>query len=428
MVDRTQQQMLPGMETEGEESRDSKTESKTEPETKHKAIAGYESLEGKTVWVLDTHSLLYQVFHALPEMTSPAGEPVQAVFGILRDILGLLAAKKPDYLFAAMDLPGKTFRHEIYDRYKIQRSAMPDDLVPQIPIVRKCFEALGVPAVGLEGFEADDIMATIALRAEAAGGECVLVTSDKDCRQLITDRVRLFNIRKDQMFNAESLLEVWGIRPDQVVDFQALVGDPTDNVPGVPLIGPKIARELLGKYETLQGVLDHAGEVSGTKRKQNLLEGRDQAMLSLSLVKLDPDVQVELDWALARVSVPDRAALQELFDEYGFRRLGDQLDALTGSLCEKPAEIKANYRLVATPRKLEKLVAEMIRQDRISIDTETTSVWPRWAEIVGYSFAWKDNEAWYVPVRAPDGEPCLNPDETLSVLRPLLEDPALRRI
>ena len=430
------QQMLPGMEPQEECKPDSPLKSKTEPKAEIKThpkaepageSAG-ESPRGKTVWVLDTHSLIYQVFHALPEMTSPAGEPVQAVFGVLRDVLALLAVKRPDYLFAAVDLPGNTFRHEIYGQYKIQRSAMPDDLVPQIPLVHKVFEALGVPVIGLEGFEADDIMATIARLAEAEGADCVLVTSDKDCRQLITDRVRLYNIRKEQIYDAESLLADWGICPGQVVDFQSLVGDPTDNVPGVPLIGPKIAGELLNKYETLEGVLDHAGEVSGQKRKQNLLGGRQQAMLSRSLVKLDANVDVKIDWASARVGQIDRSAVQELFDRYGFRRLGDQLDALAGASDDKPAEIKANYRLVDTPETLDELVAEMTRQDRISVDTETTNIWPRWAKIVGYSFSWKDNEAWYVPVRAPIESRCLDPDKTLAALRPVLEDPSIEKV
>lgn len=424
MTERKQKQrMLPGMEAEAAQNRPMGA-GKTHAPTQHEP----ESLHGKTVWVLDTHSLIYQVFHALPEMTSPKGEPVQAVFGILRDVMGILTEKKPDYLIAAVDMPGKTFRHQIYDRYKIQRSAMPDDLVAQIPLVHNVFATMGIPVVGLDGFEADDVMATIARLAEAAGAECVLVTSDKDCRQLITDSVRLYNIRKGQVYDAAALMEDWGVRPDQVVDFQSLVGDTSDNVPGVPLIGPKVAGELLNKYDTLEGVLDHAGEVSGQKRKQNLLEGREAAMLSRSLVKLDDAVDVPIDWAAARVSPPDRAALQELFDRFGFRSLGDQLDALSGSSPRKKAEIKAVYHTVDTREALDQLVAEMTRQERISVDTETTSIHPRWAEIVGYSFAWKDSEAWYVPVRAPGCDRCIGPDEALAALRPVLEDPDIEKL
>ncbi len=148
--------------------------------------------------MIDGHSLIHQVFHALPEMTSPRGEPVGAVFGFTRDLMYLIEEKKPDYLFCAFDLPGKTFRHEMYDQYKIQRPEMDVDLVPQIASIRRVLEVLGIPALGIEGFEADDVLATVARLTDELGGECFLVTSDKDCRQLITDRVKIFNIRKNR--------------------------------------------------------------------------------------------------------------------------------------------------------------------------------------------------------------------------------------
>ena len=219
------------------------------------------------MWVIDAHSLIHQVFHALPEMTSPKGEPVGAVFGFTRDLLYLLEEKKPDYLFCAFDLPGKTFRHAMYDEYKIQRAEMPEDLVPQIPAIRRVIAALGIPALSCESYEADDVLATVARLTDELGGQCFLVTGDKDCRQLITDRVKVFNIRKNEVFDRDALQAEWGIAPEQVVDFQALVGDSVDNVPGVPLIGPKFARQLLEQYGTLEAVLDHAGDVPGAKRQ-----------------------------------------------------------------------------------------------------------------------------------------------------------------
>ena len=227
----------------------------------------------QTVYVVDAFSLIFQVFHALPEMTSPSGQPVAAVHGFARDLIDLLEKKKPDFLFCAFDLSEITFRNELFPDYKAGRKEMPADLQLQIPQIRRMVEALGIPVLELAGYEADDVLATVARQAEQAGFDCFLVTSDKDCRQLITERVKMYNIRKDQVLDAAALQADWGIRPDQVVDFQALVGDAVDNVPGIPLIGPKIASELLGKYETLEGVLDHAWEVSGAKRRENLLRG-----------------------------------------------------------------------------------------------------------------------------------------------------------
>ena len=224
---------------------------------------GPDDLAGRTVWVVDSHSLIHQVFHALPEMTSPRGEPVGAVFGFTRDMLYILEQKRPDYLFCAFDLPGRTFRQDLYQPYKIQRPEMDVDLVPQIDTIRRVIETLGIPALGCPGYEADDVLATVAREAQRRGGRCVLVTADKDCRQLLTDWVAVYNIRKDEVFDAARLQEEWGIRPEQVIDFQALVGDAVDNVPGVPLIGPKLARQLLEQYGTLEAVLDHASELSG---------------------------------------------------------------------------------------------------------------------------------------------------------------------
>ena len=214
------------------------------------------TLKDQSVWVVDANSLIFQVFHALPEMTSPRGEPVSAVFGFTRDMLYLLEEKKPTYLFVAFDAPERTFRHEMYDDYKAQRSEMPVDLVPQFEPIRRMLAGLGVPILELGGFEADDLLATIAHQVNELEGKCYLVTGDKDARQLITEHVKVYNVRKDQVYDACALEADWGIRPEQVVDFQALVGDSVDNVPGVPLVGPKIAGEYLRKYDTLDQLLE----------------------------------------------------------------------------------------------------------------------------------------------------------------------------
>lgn len=384
------------------------------------------SLAGQKVYVIDANSLIFQVFHAIPQMTSPKGEPVNAVFGFARDLLYLMQQKQPNYLFCAFDMSGPTFRHELYSDYKVHRAEMPDELVPQYPAIRRAVEALGIPLLELPGYEADDILATLARISDELGGECYLVTADKDCRQLITDRVKIYNVRKDLIYDAEALTAEWGVRPDQVVDFQALVGDPVDHVPGVPLIGPKIARELLAKYGTLDSVLDHAGEVAGAKRKQNLLEGRQQALLSRQLVRLDTHVPIAVDWALGRVGGFDVSAAQRLFTEFGFHRFNEQLRQL--NLAEAPASWTADYRTIGTPEAFARFLEELRRQPRFSFDTETTNISPTQAEIVGYSFAWQAGEAYYLPVRAPAGEPHLEPAATLAALRPVLEDPQIGKI
>jgi len=383
-------------------------------------------LKGKKVHLVDAFNLIFQVFHAIPEMTSPRGEPVNAVYGFARDLFFLLDEKQPDYLVVAFDSPGETFRHELYADYKAHRGEMPEDLVPQISLIRRVVEVLGIPLIEKPGFEADDVIATLARQADEQGAECYLITSDKDCRQLIRDRVKLYNVRKNQLYDRETLEKDWGIRPEQVVDFQALVGDAVDNVPGIPLIGPKLARQLLETYGSLDEILAHADEVSGKKRRQNLIEGRQQALMSRTLVRLDTGVPLEIDWSQAAVNRFDAKAARELFTELGFRRLTERMAAAGGM--KPPTSWKADYRLVNTPEALERLVADLRRQSRISVDTETTSLSPAAAEVVGYSFAWKPGVAYYVAVRGPQGETCLDAETTHAALAGVLEDAKIEKI
>ncbi len=451
MVSPSKQRSLPGLEPDAPRSKRNaaaaqlkseqpaaaKASSACVPQTKPTYTVGDEpcasqpqavDIKGWNVYVVDSHSLIFQVFHALPEMSSPGGEPVGAVFGFVRDMLYLIEDKKPDALICAFDLSGPTFRDELFDAYKAERGEMPEELVSQIPKIERVLEALGIPVLSCQGYEADDVLATLARVCDEAGANCFIVTGDKDCRQLITDRVAVYNIRKNQVFDAAALREDWGIGPDQVVDFQALVGDKVDNVPGVPGIGPKTAQQLLETYGTLDNLLEHAAEVPGAKGKK-LTECREQALLSRQLVRLDSQVPIVPDWDASRVGGLDHETLVELFLEFGFRSFAERAAKIDPNKFPVPSTAeKANYHLVDTPEKLADLVEKLEQQTLISVDTETTSVMPRCAEIVGYSFAFKAGEAYYVAVRGPAGERVLDPRETLEALRPVLENPQIRKL
>lgn len=287
-------------------------------------------LQGKTVCVLDTHGILYQVFHTIREMSSPQGEPTGAVFGFVRDLISLLQNHNIDYLFCAFDKSGPTFRHEIYEPYKANRQAMPDDLRPQIGYTRDFIGAFGITSIGLEKYEADDLLATIAKKTEEAGGRCILVTADKDARQLITDQVSLYNLRKQILYTAKELFADWGIRPDQVVDYQTMVGDSTDNVPGIPLIGPKTATQLLQEFGTLENIFANVDSLKG-KKKENLAAAKETSKITSQLVKLKEDVPVEINWDAARFRGVDRKRLQLLFRYFGFRAFTAKADELAAS-------------------------------------------------------------------------------------------------
>jgi len=380
-----------------------------------------------TTYVIDAHSLIFQVFHAIPEMTSPRGEPVNAVYGFTRDLLYLIEEKRPDALLAAFDLPGGTFRNDLFEGYKADRGEMPESLVTQLPKIQQVVAALGIPQLSVAGYEADDILAAVATHCDAAGARCLLVTGDKDCRQLISENVSVYNIRKDQTYDAAALESDWGIRPDQVVDFQSLVGDKVDNVPGVPLIGPKTASTLLKEMGTLDAVLDNPEQAKGPKTQKNLREYREQALLSRKLVELDRATPIEIDWQAAHTAQPDQESLAELFADFGFRSLAERATQLSSTV-EPDVDWQANYQLVDTPEKLAELVTLLSGQPLIALDTETTAINPRLAELVGLSFCWAEGEACYVPVRGPRGDRVLDPQSTIEALRPVLENPAIKKI
>jgi DNA polymerase I len=387
-----------------------------------------DDLSGQTVVLIDSHSLIYQIFHALAPMTSPAGLPVTTIFGFLRDIADLRDRWQAAFVWCAFDLSEVTFRNELYPEYKAHRDPMPDELRLQIPLIRETLPLLGVGIVDAEGFEADDVIATLAAQIEAVGGRCIIVTSDKDCRQLITDNVCMYNIRKQEVFDAAKLREIWGIRPNQVVDFQSLVGDSVDNVPGIPLIGPKLAQQLLEQFDNLDQILANPEAVSGKKRADNIREHRDKALLSRDLVRLRTDVPLDLDWRDANFSRRNAAALKAKFEEFGFRRLIDRLVGVIPQAAVEPQQWTLEYTTVDTAEKLQWLADQLRSSKRIALDTETTSTNPRWAEAVGYSFSWELGKAAYIPLRAPHGVRTLSIDQVAVVLNPILSDPTIEKI
>ncbi len=401
------------------------------------------------VYILDVFSLVFQVFHGLPPMTGPAGQPTNAVFGFTRDVMNLLREHQPSHLYCAMDSPGKGIRNDWYPEYKANRDAMPEDLVPQIAMIEEVIAGFGLPVLRLDGWEADDIFATLAKRAAEAGHEVRIVTSDKDARQLINSRVQLYHIRKDEFQDEEFVKEQWGVRPDQVIDFQSLVGDSVDNVPGMPLVGPKKARILLEQYGTLEEVLAHADEVNGKKLKENLVTFADQSRLSRRLVTLYDDLPLELDWDAQRIGSPDVERLNSLFNEFGFRSFPAELRKLADADGDLPAgetdtpettgdhggpaqgqlfgQTDRRWTLVDTTEQFDTFLEELSAQNKICFDLETTGLDELTADIVGWAFCWEPGHGWYVPVRGPEGARVLDPDTVRDALQPVIESEEIEK-
>ncbi len=383
-------------------------------------------LDDSTVYVIDAHSLIYQVFFAVGEMTSPAGQPVNAVFGFIRDVLDIIEKKKPAFLICTFDKGSVTFRNDLYQEYKAHRDPMPDELRSQIPLIQQMLAALGIPVLAIDHYEADDIMATLARQIDQRGGRCFLVTNDKDCRQLITDRVKLFNMRKNRVYDESDLMNDWGIRPEQVVDFQAMVGDSVDNVPGIPSVGPKTAHKFLEQFGSLEGLLDGLHLLKSKKQAEKIAAAADMARLSRDLVRLDDQVPVDADWEAARIGNMDVQTAVDLCDQLGFRSLATRIHQLP--MARAPQRWETHYRLVADPQSLVELVQRLSQLPRFSVDTETTSTRPRDAQLVGMSFGWGVGQAAYIPVRSPHGQPHVELSQLIEQVRPLLENEDIEKI
>ncbi|HTN03571.1 MAG TPA: DNA polymerase I [Planctomycetaceae bacterium] len=397
----------------------------------------------ETVYLVDSFSLIFQVFHAIPPMTSPAGQPTNAVFGFSRDLVTLLKDHRPGWLICAWDSSGPGERLGIFPDYKANRAEMPEDLRPQIGLVREVIEAFRIPLIEFPGWEADDVIATLTREAVEHGRDVRIVTSDKDARQLLGPQVKLFNFRKNSYLDETGLLEDWGVRPDQVVDFQSLVGDAVDNVPGIPLIGPKKAAQLLKDWQTLEDVLANAEHAPGAKLRENLKKFADQARMSRELVRLRTDLPLVFDWEASRCTQPDVHHLQDVFRRLGFRKLVDDVKQFAPQVAkvvarglfddepesepapqpEHPGQVAQNRRweTIDTPEKLTAFVTELSSQSRFCVDLETTGLDPLQSRIVGWAFSWTAGTGHYLPVLGPAGSRLLNHDDVLRALQPILE-------
>jgi DNA polymerase-1 len=421
------------------------------------------------LYLVDAHSLIFQVFHAIPEMTSPDGLPTNAIFGFTKDML-FLRGLKPTHLIVVFDAPGKTFRDAIYAEYKAHRAPMPDDLQLQIPRIHEMLDAMRIPVLSMCGFEADDLIATLASAGDKLGHDVYVCTGDKDMRQLINDRVRVFNLRKRLEFGRAELLADWGVTPEQVVDLQAMVGDAVDNVPGVPGIGYKTGAQLLQEFGTLDNILANVDKVKGAKKQENLRAFVDKVEMTRSLLRLACNVPLTLEWDKWRLLDWDTNKLLRLVRGWGFRSLADQVqmessrfaprsegdasrsesaaqaEAVQGELFAFGANVSAGngstampiqvaatmgehrYELVDTPEKFDAFYRQLRKQKRFAIDLETTGLNPLEAEIVGYAVCWKPGEAYYLPVKGPAGDAVLDNTDVLEKLRPILEGSNAQKI
>jgi DNA polymerase-1 len=408
----------------------------------------------RKLFIIDGHAHIYAAYYApMRPLNSPAGEPTKAVFVFTNAILGLLEREKPDMLVVAMDSKTPSFRAKIYPEYKAHRPPMPEDLPAQIGRIEQILEAMNIPMLRVDGWEADDLIGTLTTKAAKAGIDSYICSKDKDMLQLLGDHVSTYDIKTGQKTDLQKLHEEIKLQPRQFIDVLALQGDASDNIPGVPDVGPKTALEWIQKYGSLEELYNHADEIKG-KRGDNLRNSKDLAMLSRKLATIDCDAPVQLDEKTFTVSAPDKEKLAGLFKELGFTRLLSQLDiklsAAKETQVQKPKEsapvtgrqgtlfamseehpartTDKEYQLIDTPQKFDDFFKEFQKQKTFAVDTETTSIDPVRAELVGLSFCWKEQEAYYLPVRAPLGQKRLDVNKIRPILAPIFADPKRYKI
>ena len=382
--------------------------------------------EVKSLVLIDGSSYLYRAFYALPGLTAPSGQPTGAIYGVLMMLHKLIKDERPNLLGIVFDAPGKTFRHELFPEYKANRARTPEDLIIQIEPLLAAIENLGLPLIRVNGVEADDVIGTLAKEAEQRGMNTLIATSDKDFTQLVSDKITLLDTMKNRLTDRSGVIEKFGLPPEQIIDFLTLSGDASDNIPGVPTVGPKTAVKWLQQYSSLAGVIEHAEEISG-KVGEALRESIPRLNLYQQLATIDCSLELDctVDDLVIRESKDD-----ELFAQ--FKNLGLHALIKQFSIEEPITKIRRDtvYQGILTNKEFEALLDRLSRAEVTAIDTETTSLNYMQAEIVGISVAIVSNEAYYIPLMHEyDGVPKqLDREYVLQKLKPWLEDKEAKKI
>ncbi len=379
--------------------------------------------ERPTVYLVDGSAYVYRAFHAVRGLTDSRGMPTNAVYGFTRMLLKLVDDRRPDHVAVFFDAKGPTFRHRIFPAYKANRPPMPDDLVVQLPLIKQVTDGFNIPAIECEGYEADDLIGTCARQAGESGFTVVMVTGDKDFIQLITPRATIWDPMKDNSIDLERVRADFGLEPGQMIDVMGLSGDPSDNIPGVPGVGPKTALKLIRTFGDMDTLYRRLEEVTAPKLRSNLEQFKDQAYLSRRLVTIDTRAPVDFDASAFRFREPDGQVLGELFGRLEFSQLRRQYGR---GKVSRPKD----YQTVLEPDQLEELVRKLEAAEVFALDTETTSTDPMQAELVGISVALEPDAAFYIPcghsyAGAPDQLDCRR---VLSALEPVLGDERIAKV
>ena len=406
----------------------------------------------KSFYVIDGHAHIYRAYYApFRDLTSPTGEPTKATFVFTQMLMNLVSLRKPDYLCMVVDSGDESvFRKSIYEEYKANRQSPPDDFHPQEQRILQIVRDAGVPIYAKPGFEADDLIATIARKLCGEDFEAFIVSKDKDLRQIISDCVKMYDPQSDEVFDRKALEAKCGYTPEEAIEIQTLIGDSIDNVPGIPGVGEKTATKLVKKYGSADAVLKHLDELT-PKMRENFEKFGDRMSLARKLVTLKNDVEFDFDEEVCKFTGLNTDALRSHLEALGFTSLLNRLPAtqrtaappqsplvFQDGLFPETAQAKTDdgfatgadckYTLIQTDLEFEQFVKELKRQDRFAFDTETDRLNPVGARLVGMSFSWEAGTGYYVPVCGPAGSQLLECERVLETLRPILENPKIQKV
>jgi len=378
--------------------------------------------------LVDGSSYLYRAFHAMPNLTNSQGEPTGAVYGVVNMLQRLLKEQPSEYFAVVFDASGPTFRDQMYPEYKANRPPMPGELRAQIQPLHDVISALGLPLICVKGVEADDVIGTLTVAASEIGIETLIASGDKDLAQLVGDKVLLMDSMKGITYNTAGVVNKFGVPPERMVDFLTLVGDSVDNIPGVPKVGPKTASKWLNEFGSLDELVQHADDISG-KVGENLRAALDQLPMSRALATIKLDVQLDVHPDGLQLQPADKSRLRALYAGLEFKTWLSELGGLSGG-DDKAKSPSVDYQVILDQKTLNRWIKRLQSAKLISVDTETTSLDPMQARIVGLSFTDRPCEAAYLPLGhdyagAPDQLPL---EDTLAQLKPLLEDPTLPKV
>ena len=373
--------------------------------------------------LFDGNSFCYRAYYAIRDLRTSKGFPTNAVYGFISMLDKMLKTLKVDGAALTFDLKGPTFRHKLYENYKIHRPPMPEDLVVQIPLIKKVVEAYRIPIFEKEGYEADDLIATLAKKMEKAGHEVFIATGDKDMLQLVSKKIKIVNPQKENLiYDEKTVKDRFGVKPSRIVDIMALMGDASDNIPGVMGIGEKTAVKLIGEYGTLEGVLKNIGKIKGDKLKANLEKYKEDARLSLELATVDASVPIEIDWETIKLQAPDLDRLEVIYRELEFRSLLKNISREGESNSD---DSSLSYTLVRDEGAFQSLKKKLMAAGEWAFDFETTGIDPLLAEPIGISFSFREKQAFYVAFSAKG---VLSARQVLGALQGLFENPKIKKI